>query len=204
MKGIPSMLGGIALGVAAFLLMAGQALAGGGDGHEEHVDGYKVVLSVGEGTARKGHNDARIELQDSQGRGVSGARVVLQVMKHDGVNDANAGGGGHEGMAGHTDRTPPAPSIHDAPETKVELHPGHHAGEYVGELDFDDAGDWMVEAAFEVEGIERSVAFTVEVPNDGQKVFVIWGFLGTMAAVVVTAGIVKRGIARVPASRATA
>ncbi|MBI5052017.1 MAG: hypothetical protein HZB52_01975 [Chloroflexi bacterium] len=65
------------------------------------------------------------------------------------------------------------------------------AGEYVGQLNLPEAGEWLVTVHFMADGAEKEAAFAVTANRDWGKFAVLSGFLGVNVAVIAAAAITK-------------
>lgn len=79
---------------------------------------------------------------------------------------------------------------HDA-DAGHDLTASSIAGEYVGQLNFPEAGEWLVTVHFMADGAEKEAAFPVTANRDWGKFAVLSGFLGVNVAVVAAAAITK-------------
>lgn len=79
----------------------------------------------------------------------------------------------------------------DAGHNKTVLAAAAIAGEYVGQLNFPESGEWWVTVHVAVDGAEKEAAFPVTVNRDWGKFAVLSGFLSLNVAVVAVAAITK-------------
>ena len=79
----------------------------------------------------------------------------------------------------------------DAGHDKETLTAGSIAGEYVGQLNLPESGEWLVTVHFMVEGAEKETAFPVTANRDWGKFAVLSGFLSVNVAIVTAAAITK-------------
>lgn len=81
---------------------------------------------------------------------------------------------------------------HDAGHADKSFVAGQTAGEYVGQVIFPNAGEWLLTVNYEVEGKEKNAMFDVNATRSVDTWIVLSGFLGVNLAVIATAGITKR------------
>ena len=72
------------------------------------------------------------------------------------------------------------------------LAAGQTEGEYVGQVVFPNAGEWLLTVSYEIAGKERTATFAVNATRTQETWWVLSGFLGVNLAVIAAAGITKR------------
>ncbi len=169
--------------VSIVLLSFSQlALASGGDSStvemKKDVDGITVALVFPKGHAVTGINELAVRLHDAGDTPVDAAvKVTVQMDPEANMNK--------HGMENQTPKT-------------VRLNASSSKGEYVAQVDFTDAGKWIVMTNFDVKGLEKEASFDVEVEGASRNWLVLGGFLGVLALVIAVAAIAKsRKAARV-------
>jgi hypothetical protein len=76
------------------------------------------------------------------------------------------------------------------------LTAGKSEGEYTGQVMIPNAGDWWLVVQSEIAGKEEMTMFAVNATRAPETWLVLGGFLGVNLAVIVTAGMTKRRIAK--------
>ena len=76
------------------------------------------------------------------------------------------------------------------------LTAGKSEGEYTGQVMIPNAGDWWLVVQSEIAGKEEMTMFAVNATRAPETWLVLGGFLGVNIAVIVTAGVTKRRIAK--------
>jgi len=76
------------------------------------------------------------------------------------------------------------------------LTAGKIEGEYVGQVIFPNAGEWLLTVSYEIAGKEKMAMFAVNAIRSAETWWVLSGFLGVNLAVIATAGITKRKTAK--------
>jgi hypothetical protein len=87
---------------------------------------------------------------------------------------------------------------------EVALLASPTAGEYTGQVNFSDTGQWHLKVHFEVEGETKEAAFIVETTQNTSRWLVISGFLGLNALVILAAALTKRNYANTQKGRGIA
>ncbi|MFA4836904.1 MAG: hypothetical protein WC749_12640 [Dehalococcoidia bacterium] len=215
-----SVVGNLALGLILISAFADQVLADGGGNSEEfkrEVNGYEVFLVFANGEAQKGRNELTIELHDPQGLPVKNAVVTLSTemnMENSSGADMDMGGKTDTGsmdtvdtgmtdmdmmgmdMGGQTSANQNISIVTYARPEGATLRAGDKTGQYIGGVEFDDAGQWTITVNFVTQGQEGSVSFVIDI-TEGKKHgpnnwLVLFGFLGLNIAVIAAAAITKR------------
>lgn len=93
-----------------------------------------------------------------------------------------------EGNAGHG----PGEAALSGSPVAVALASGHEIGEYAGEAETAETGQWMIQVMFAVPQQERSVAFMVDVKKGGPNWPVLWGFLIVNVAIIAIAAMTRK------------
>jgi hypothetical protein len=165
--------------VFMLVMAAPTVLAASGDGFEE-VDGYNVSLAFTAGQAQIGHNELLVHIADAQSLALSNATVTVTAELH--VQKTMTTGGGHSAHGGGGGTQVVQDVV--ARSATAELAAGHVAGAYEGEIELAEAGHWMITVAFDLQGIEKSVEFPVDVAKNGSKFGILATFLGINAAFI--------------------
>jgi putative ABC transport system permease protein len=178
----------LVLGLILLFSFTEEAQASGGDTPIEkkvqEVDGYEVQLGFVAGKALTGDNEIQIELHDAQDQPVSDARVIITA-------EMSAVTGKKMGMGTQTESTSNG-GANSEEGKEVELKAGKEPGEYEGEVEFDDEGQWLVKVQFAVQGQEKSTTFAVDVIKAGPNWYVLWGFLVVNIAIITVAAVTRR------------
>lgn len=158
--------------VLAFTFSTSVLADGNGQKIEQQVDGIKVDLVLSGDKAKTGDNELTVKLYDDKNQPIDNANVkVTAEMDSSNMGDMN---------------------MSDSKPKAVDFKEGTHKGEYTGTVDFTDKGTWKIETDFSVNNQEKMANFNVEVANAGPNWFVVGGFLGIMAIIIITAGIMKK------------
>ncbi|MEK6754426.1 MAG: FixH family protein [Chloroflexota bacterium] len=193
----------------------------GGQGFEMEVDGYHVTLASQNKWA-KGENIIVVTLTDSMGMPVRNADVEVTAMPvenmpgHDESAGVESNTGGMSGMDMPTEapiaggmgemvmatETPstgvmrpnnePASDGHDEEPIMALLEPAHESGQYSGEILLDKPGAWIFNVHFTINGEMLAAEFPVEIYGKNSKTAILWSFAILNAALVVTAGVMKK------------
>ncbi len=179
---------------------------------DQFINGYHIHLDLNE-PAQMGHTTILVRLRNWEGKWVTDAEVHLRAMGADAHSDGKANPHSdtaaetdHAGMdmGGHGESNPGAPSeheagAHDRPNTaghtedaSLVLRPTGNVGEYVGELNFDKAGEWLLNVRFTVDDqVEQEAHFNVTVAGEpAWLVLTIFG--GLNAGIIATAAVLRR------------
>jgi len=78
----------------------------------------------------------------------------------------------------------------------IEIKEGSMPGEYTGMVDFSNDGKWIINASFDNGDQAKTIDFDFDVQNAGQNagpnLFIIVGFAGVIALIIVIAAINKK------------
>lgn len=140
---------------------------------DKKVDGVNVDLSFMKDEVKTGSNDLMIELRDSNDKPIGDAEVKV-IADMDRTDDS---------MSMDMSNTKPL---------KIELKNSHEVGQYMGTLDFTDSGEWMIKVNYTIDGKERVADFNINVVKGGPNWYIIGGFLGAIAIIIVLAAIGKK------------
>lgn len=183
-----SLLKNLLLGFASLLLIlasSGLTLASGGDDvlFKKEVDGLTVELSFGPEHAKTGNNPLIVKLHNVKGEPVSNSQVRVMVSMPMNANKPTSTSSHSTSDMGSK-----------ADPLKMELKAGREAGEYEGEVNFSNEGEWLVKVSLANAGQQKEVDFTVDVDavQSRPNWAILGGFVGVIVAVVVAAGVMKR------------
>lgn len=140
-------------------------------GHEKEVDDIKVNLTFMSDDVKTGSNDLMVKLFDSENNPIGNAKVnVIADM----------------------DRTDNHMDMSNSDPLQINLEGNHEMGQYMGTIDFTDSGEWMIKVNYTIDGKESVAEFNVNVADGSPNWYIIGGFLGFIAIIIVFAAINKR------------
>lgn len=73
----------------------------------------------------------------------------------------------------------------------INFKAGSEKGEYTGNINFSDKGNWTVKTDFTVANQEKMADFDVKVANSGPNWLIIGEFLGVVVLIIIVAAISK-------------
>lgn len=164
---------GLAVGLVVVLSLQGLTFASVGEnGVEKEVDGLKVELAFMEGEAKSGNNEIMVKLHNEKDEPLADAKVKLTA---------------------DMDRKP---ETHGMDMQKfepivVELESSHEEGQYMGEINLSDSGEWIFKVSIITEGQEKNVDFDLDVVKGGPNWAVIGGFSGFIILIIIIAAVKK-------------
>ncbi|WP_010233965.1 FixH family protein [Clostridium arbusti] len=161
------------LGLLFTLILSTTALAnsGGGTKIEKNVDGIKVDLILSGDTVKTGDNELTIKLYDEKGQPLENANVkVTAEMPGNSMDDMK---------------------MNNSKPEAISFKAGHEKGEYTGNINFSDKGNWTVKTDFTVENQEKMADFDVKIASSGPNWFIIGGFLGVVVIIIIIAAVSK-------------
>ncbi|OIP89605.1 MAG: hypothetical protein CO013_02795 [Syntrophobacterales bacterium CG_4_8_14_3_um_filter_58_8] len=134
--------------------------------------------------------------KETAGHGSSGAYMGKEDHAGPGKGaPKEAAGHGSSGMdMGKEDNAGHGPGEADqyGPPVTAALAAGHEIGEYAGEAETAEAGQWVIKVMFAVPQQERSVAFMVDVKKGGPNWPVLWGFLVVNVGIIAIAAMTRK------------
>jgi hypothetical protein len=143
----------------------------------KEVDGVKATLTFNSEELQTGSNEFTISLLDKNGEPLSNPNLEITA---DMDRSTDMGGDGME----------------KEEPMMIELKEGSTAGEYTGMVDFSNDGKWIINATFDSESQAKTIDFDFEVENAGHNAgtnwFLIGGFAGVIALIIVIAAINKK------------
>ncbi|MDT8718621.1 FixH family protein [Clostridium sp. 19966] len=139
---------------------------------EKNVNGITVQLSFKNEKPKTGKDQIMITLKDSKGKEIDNGEVnVIAEMPND------------DSMK--MDSNEPI---------KLNLK-NNGSGQYMSDIKFTNKGQWTVTADITIDGVKNSADFNVDVINGGPNWFVIGGFVGIVAIIIIVA-VVKKNKAK--------
>lgn len=145
--------------------------SGGGTKIEKDVNGIKVDLILSGDTVKTGDNMLTIKLYDEKGQPLENANVKVT---------ADMPGNNMDSM-----------NMKDSKPETFDFKAGHEKGEYTGNINFSDKGNWKIKTDFTVKSQEKMADFDVKVVSSGPNWFIIGGFLGVVVIIIIIAAISK-------------
>jgi len=143
----------------------------------KEVDGVKATLTFDSEELKQGSNEFTISLLDKNGEPLSNPNLEVTA---DMDRSTDMGGDGME---------------KDDP-MMIEIKEGSMPGEYTGMVDFSNDGKWIINASFDNGDQAKTIDFDFDVQNAGQNagpnLFIIVGFAGVIALIIVIAAINKK------------
>lgn len=192
--------------IVFFILLAkpGTVLASEGDGEsqmEVEVNGYHVTLSS-QDTWAQGKNTVIVTLRDAAGVPLEDAGVELLILPRTEAH-SEAASESHDSAAGHSavpgsQAAEPETAAHEMPShaeetgVRVLMAETHDHGSYVAQAQLDSAGEHRVQIMFHADGDMLEAGFVVVVPGSGSKAVLLWSFAAVNAALLASAGILKK------------
>lgn len=163
---------GLVGGIILTMLLFSTAFATMDDnGLVKEVDGIKVDLTFMDKDIKTGNNDLMIKLYDSSDKPIGNAKVKITA---------------------DMDRTNDDMNMSNSEPLQIDLESSHDVGQYMGTINFTDDGKWMIKANFNIDGKDRTADFDLDVAKGGPNWFIIGGFLGVIAIVIILAAINKK------------
>ncbi|AJA48624.1 hypothetical protein CPAST_c25550 [Clostridium pasteurianum DSM 525 = ATCC 6013] len=162
----------VVLGLLFVLALSTTALADSdGTKIEKNVDGIKADLILSSDTLKTGDNELTIKLYDTKGQPIENANVkVTADMPGNNMDDMK---------------------MNNSKPEAIDFKPGHEKGEYTGTVNFSDKGNWTIKTDFTAANQEKMADFDVKVSSSGPNWFVIGGFLGLVALIIIIAAVSK-------------
>lgn len=162
----------LVLGLLFTLMLSTTVMAdSGGTKIEKNVDGIKVDLVLSSDTVKIGENELTIMLYDEKGQPLENANVKVT---------ADMPGNNMDSM-----------NMNNSNPEAISFKAGHEKGEYTGNINFSDKGNWTIKTDFTVANQEKMADFDVKVAGSGPNWFIIGGFLGVVVLIVIIAAISK-------------
>jgi hypothetical protein len=162
------------LGLLFTLILSTTALAdsGGGTKIEKNVDGIKVDLILSGDTVKTGDNELTIKLYDEKGQPLENANVkVTAEMPGNSMDDMK---------------------MNNSKPEAINFKAGHEKGEYTGNINFSDKGNWTIKTDFTAESHEKMADFDVKVVGSGPNWLIIGGFLGVVVIIIIIIAAVSK------------
>ncbi|AGK96865.1 FixH family protein [Clostridium pasteurianum] len=162
----------LVLGLLFTLILSTTALAdSGGTKIEKNVDGIKVDLVLSSDTVKTGDNELTIRLYDEKGQPLENANVkVTADMPSNNMGNMNM------------DNSKPG---------AIDFKAGQEKGEYTGNVNFSDKGNWTIKTDFTAANQEKMADFDIKVADSGPNWLIIGGFLGVVVLIIIIAVISK-------------
>lgn len=140
----------------------------------KEVDGVKATLTFNSEELVQGSNEFTITLMDTNGEAlpITNLKVTADMDRSTEMDDMNK----------------------DEP-MMIEIKEGITNVEYTGMVDFEDNGEWIMNATFDLDGQEKSVDFDFHVESvksEGPSWLIIGGFSGVIVLIIVIAAINKK------------
>lgn len=162
----------LVLGLLFTLTLSTTALAdSGGTKIEKNVDGIKVDLILSSDTVKTGDNELTLKLYDEKGQPLENANVKVT---------ADMPGNNMDNM-----------NMNNSKPEAINFKAGHEKGEYTGNVNFSDKGNWTIKTDFTVANQEKMADFDVKVANAGPNWIIIGAFLGVVVLIIIIAVISK-------------
>lgn len=162
----------LVLGLLFTLTLSTTALAdSGGTKIEKNVDGIKVDLILSSDTVKTGDNELTLKLYDEKGQPLENANIKVT---------ADMPGNNMDNM-----------NMNNSKPEAVNFKSGHEKGEYTGNVNFSDKGNWTIKTDFTVANQEKMADFDVKVANAGPNWIIIGAFLGVVVLIIIIAVISK-------------
>jgi hypothetical protein len=199
------------LSLAIAFTNSSAVLADGEDGEhalEMQVHGYHVTLASQNEWAQ-GENTLVVTLKDRAGLPLRNANVEISIGptadehaapddEHGAPEAASAHGSqeGHSSMPGMELDEPAgeASDLHASNEVTnlLSLKELDEHGTYVVDTHLETSGTQEIHVMFHANGEMLQADFVVEIPGDGSKTVVLWGFVAVNALLIASAGIMKK------------
>ncbi len=171
----PLLLKGAAMSIMFTMLFTGSVFASESDHDMEKViDGVKIHLYFMDKDIKTGANDIMVTLTDGNTNPIVDAKVTVVAEM-----DTSMAGMEHSGMK-------PPESLQAEPQSD------HGKGQYMARVQFTDEGKWTIKLNVTADGRESVVDFTVNVLHASPNWYVIFGFLGIIAAIITGAALIKK------------
>ncbi|MBI5303891.1 MAG: hypothetical protein HY868_17270 [Chloroflexi bacterium] len=142
-------------------------------------DDHTKTTSSSHGSTPETHSAVK---KDDHANEQKDTHATAQVASH--ANEKNVTHQAEAKNASHADE--------DAAHAGKPMTAGKTEGEYVGQVMFPNAGEWLLTVSYEIEGKEQTALFAVNAARSAETWLVLSGFLGVNLAVIATAGITKR------------
>lgn len=139
-------------------------------GTEKKVGNISAELSFKNGKAQTGNGDIMITLHDSNNQPVTDASgsAIAEMDKNMDMD------------------------MKDTKPITIEFKNGDEQGQYMGTVNFTDKGKWIVKAIIKEQGQEKNVDFDVDVAGTGPNWWIIGGFAGVIALIIIVAAMLKK------------
>jgi hypothetical protein len=165
---------------------------------EMEVNGYRLTLASQNDWA-KGANTIVVTLTDSMGMPVRDTKVELLIAptldEHaETETDSHGAEQQHESMPGMDMGAPAEETPAHAEENAgpISMTESDEHGMYIVETHFESSGTHAVHVMFHANGEMLQGDFVVEVPGMSPKTIILWSFAAVNAALVATAGVMKK------------